>query len=382
MTDIFLSYASADRERIRPLASILEQQGWSVWWDRKIPPGKTWHQLIQQAIDEAKCVVVVWSQQSIQSDWVITEAEEGKDRQALIPVLIDNVKAPLAFRRIQAARLIGWNGEPSHHELGVLFEAIEAIVGKPEKFREVVQFEERAEKPQPSSDQALETHLNPAPIARAGQEHSPPQTQRPDNVGLYDARIRTKDDFDDIFDRPSPYQASQDSPVSVTLFDTPKGVSEPEIEVWPTLPEPDDTSIPLKDISDPLRIRLIIGIALIAIALVIAAGSYTYFKQQARARAALQQVQLTIENRNHKDGRIGSLRDKIAELNKRLQASEKPSTKKKLDDIVESLNRLSQRLDDVNKMSPDQLSEISQACDDIGKEFSKIEEEVNSLLHG
>jgi hypothetical protein len=33
-------------------------------------------------------------------------------------------------------------------------------------------------------------------------------------------------------------------------------------------------------------------------------------------------------------------------------------------------------------MSPDQLSEISQACDDIGKELSKIEEEVNSLLHG
>ena len=32
-------------------------------------------------------------------------------------------------------------------------------------------------------------------------------------------------------------------------------------------------------------------------------------------------------------------------------------------------------------MSPDQLSEISQACDDIGKELGKIEEEVNSL-HG
>jgi uncharacterized phage infection (PIP) family protein YhgE len=50
--------------------------------------------------------------------------------------------------------------------------------------------------------------------------------------------------------------------------------------------------------------------------------------------------------------------------------------------MVDSLNRLSQRLDDVNKMSPDQLSEISQACDDIGKELGKIEEEVNSLLNG
>jgi PPM family protein phosphatase len=119
------------------------------------------------------------------------------------------------------------------------------------------------------------------------------------------------------------------------------------------------------------------------IALVIgglAVGVTTHFKQQAQARVAQQQAQLKIENQNQKDGRIGSLRDKIAELNKRLQASDKPSIKKK-HSIVESLNRLSQRLDEVNKMSPDQLSEISQACDDIGKELSKIEEEVNSL-HG
>jgi hypothetical protein len=112
----------------------------------------------------------------------------------------------------------------------------------------------------------------------------------------------------------------------------------------------------------------------------LAVGVTTHFKQQAQARAAQQQAQIKIENQNQKDGRIGSLRDKIAELNKRLQASEKPSIKKK-HDIVESLNRLSQRLDEVNKMSPDQLNEISQICDDIGKELSKIEEEVNSL-HG
>jgi hypothetical protein len=80
MADIFLSYANVDRERIRPLVKKLEEHGWSVWWDRKIPPGKTWRQVIQRAIDDAKCVVVVWSQQSIQSDWVITEAEEGKER--------------------------------------------------------------------------------------------------------------------------------------------------------------------------------------------------------------------------------------------------------------------------------------------------------------
>jgi hypothetical protein len=392
MADIFLSYSNLDRDRLLPLVKILEERGWSVWWDRKIPPGKTWHQVIQRAIDEAKCVVVVWSQQSIQSDWVITEAEEGKDRQALIPVLIDDVKAPLAFRRIQAARLIGWDGEPSHQELGVLFEAIEAIVGKPEKSREVAQFEERAETPQPSPAQAVESHLNPAPTAQAGQEHSSPQTQRPDNVGLYDARIRTEDDFDDISDAPAPYQGSQGSTVSVTHFDTPKGVSKPEFEgqpkllehevsEWPALPEPDDTSIPVKGISDRLRLRLIIGMALVAIALVIAVGSYSYFiKQQAQAPDDQRQAQTKIENQNQKDGLIGSLRGKIAELNKRLQASERPSiNNKKQRVIAESLDKLNERLDGVTKISPDRLSEISQACDEIRKELSNIEAEINSL---
>ena len=124
---------------------------------------------------------------------------------------------------------------------------------------------------------------------------------------------------------------------------------------------------------------ILVGLALLVIG-GLAVGVTAHFKQQ--AQAALQQAQIKLENQNQKDGRIGSLRDKIAELNKRLQASEKPSTKKRFNDIVESLNRLSQRLDDVNKISPDQLNEISQVCDDIGKELSKIEEEVNSLLHG
>ena len=41
MSDIFLSYASEDRERVRPVAEALGRQGWEVWWDRDIPPGQT-----------------------------------------------------------------------------------------------------------------------------------------------------------------------------------------------------------------------------------------------------------------------------------------------------------------------------------------------------
>lgn len=131
MPDIFLSYSSNDRERIKPLVAALEGQGWSVWWDRKIPPGKTWHQTIEEALNDAKCVVVAWTADSVKSDWVMIEAEEGKSRMALFPVFMDEVKPPLSFRLIQGVQLIGWQGETAHTEFHSLIASLQEAIGKP-----------------------------------------------------------------------------------------------------------------------------------------------------------------------------------------------------------------------------------------------------------
>ena len=42
MSDIFVSYFSEERDRLLPLVNALEKTGWSVFWDRTIPAGKTW----------------------------------------------------------------------------------------------------------------------------------------------------------------------------------------------------------------------------------------------------------------------------------------------------------------------------------------------------
>lgn len=112
--DIFLSYAREDETRVQPLADVLAQHGWSVFWDRRIPAGKTWRSHIGQGLADAHCVIVAWSPHSIGSRWVTEEADDGQKRGILIPVLLDAVEPPIGFRSIQAADLTAWQpGRPS-----------------------------------------------------------------------------------------------------------------------------------------------------------------------------------------------------------------------------------------------------------------------------
>jgi hypothetical protein len=98
----------------------LERCGWNVWWDRNILAGRIWEREIEGALKSARCVVVAWSHVSINSDWVWAEADEGKQRGVLLPVLLDPVVVPLAFTRIQAANLVGWDGGLLHPEFETL----------------------------------------------------------------------------------------------------------------------------------------------------------------------------------------------------------------------------------------------------------------------
>jgi formylglycine-generating enzyme required for sulfatase activity len=136
MSDIFISYASKDRHCAEVVANALEQQGWTVWWDPEIVPGKRFDQVIEEELEKARCIVVLWSSSSIASHWVTTEANEGVGRKILVPALIeDNVTIPLAFRIIEAARLTGWlrqKGSPRDREFDRFVKAIAEKIGRPE----------------------------------------------------------------------------------------------------------------------------------------------------------------------------------------------------------------------------------------------------------
>ena len=104
MPDIFISYSSRDRACITPLVAYFEAAGLEVWWDRHINAGSSYAKDIEDALDAAKAVVVVWSRHSVQSDWVRAEANEGHTRDILVPLLIDDARPPLIFRSLQTLK--------------------------------------------------------------------------------------------------------------------------------------------------------------------------------------------------------------------------------------------------------------------------------------
>jgi hypothetical protein len=126
VSDVFLSYAREDRERARLIAEAIESQGWSVWWDRKIVAGQAFDRTIEEQLESAQAVVVLWSAQSVESEWVRNEAGMASERELLVPVLIEDVKQPLEFRRRHAANLTAWSGDQADPEFMALCDGLAA----------------------------------------------------------------------------------------------------------------------------------------------------------------------------------------------------------------------------------------------------------------
>jgi hypothetical protein len=132
MADIFISYANEDKETAARLAGFLESLGWSVWWDRRIPAGRTWRSVLQEALRDMRCMIALWSRDSVESSWVAEEAEEARKLgKTLVPILIQRVEPPIGFRTIQAADLVNWDGSHDDPAAKMLIADLESLLGKP-----------------------------------------------------------------------------------------------------------------------------------------------------------------------------------------------------------------------------------------------------------
>src|ERR1043166_4950119 len=104
MADVFISYSQKDREVAKALGDFLTEHGYDTWWDYGLVGGVKFRNAIKGELSTAKAAIVIWSAHSIESDWVIEEAEEAKYSNKLIATRVESLdyrSIPLGFRGLQ-----------------------------------------------------------------------------------------------------------------------------------------------------------------------------------------------------------------------------------------------------------------------------------------
>ena len=126
---VFISYKTEDRARVKPLVDALEAAGVTVWWDLYIHGGAAWREVVQENLEAAACVVVVWSTLSAgpAGRFVQDEAARADRRGVYLPVSIDPVEPPLGFGQVQVLSLDGWRGARTDRRFLDVLDAVRAL---------------------------------------------------------------------------------------------------------------------------------------------------------------------------------------------------------------------------------------------------------------
>ncbi len=113
---VFISYASEDKELAKKLSRLLENVGLGVWLEEShIMPGDNWAEKISQALKESQAMVVLVSPAAVKSEWVRREIEFALGAKEysgrLLPVFvgprerIPQDRLPWILRRLEGIEL-------------------------------------------------------------------------------------------------------------------------------------------------------------------------------------------------------------------------------------------------------------------------------------
>ncbi len=111
MSDIFISYARSTADQAQQVAEALRGLGYDVWRDDELPAHRAYAEVIDERLQAAKAVVVIWSAEAVKSEWVQSEADTARTDRKLVQLTVDGTKLPRPFDRIQCADMSGWTGD-------------------------------------------------------------------------------------------------------------------------------------------------------------------------------------------------------------------------------------------------------------------------------
>ena len=123
---LFISYSRKDKALAQRVADALGVGGYDVFWDAEIPPGQKFDTYIFSQLEQSDAVIVIWSANSVSSDYVKEEAEYAKTNSVLVPLRIDQTALPFGFARIHTTDLLHWHGSTQDTEWRRVVSAIES----------------------------------------------------------------------------------------------------------------------------------------------------------------------------------------------------------------------------------------------------------------
>ncbi|MEM1009128.1 MAG: toll/interleukin-1 receptor domain-containing protein, partial [Myxococcota bacterium] len=106
--DVFISYSRVDRPAAEKLATKLSALGHDVWWDHELLAGSRFRATIEQKLQSTRVVIVLWSEHSVKSDWVLGEAGTARMRNVLVPASLQKITPPLEYRQLHTVDLTDW----------------------------------------------------------------------------------------------------------------------------------------------------------------------------------------------------------------------------------------------------------------------------------
>jgi TolB-like protein len=131
MSHVFISYARSAAKEAQAVAAALRGLGQEIWLDDEIPAHRAYAEVIEERLNAAKAVLVIWSAEAVKSQWVQSEADKAREQNKLVQLNLDGAKLPMPFDRIQCADLTGWTGDIEAPGWRKVVASIVELVGAP-----------------------------------------------------------------------------------------------------------------------------------------------------------------------------------------------------------------------------------------------------------
>ena len=160
MPDVFISYNREDRDTAREVATGLEAEGFSVWYDAALRAGEDHEEVTETNLRSAGAVVVLWSKRSTSSKWVRAEATVGERSSTLVPALIEECDRPVRFELLQTADLTRWHGDRNDANWRDFVNDVRAAITRRNGAPAAAQTAAQTQAPAPSSTKASDNSVN------------------------------------------------------------------------------------------------------------------------------------------------------------------------------------------------------------------------------